>query len=152
MKKIFNLLTKQVTCVFALLLLAGMTYGQCPAGETNVDVCYTAGGFNAENGWLLWNATTGAVQLDGGNDPAEGTMTTCVTDGDVIELYVFETFGDGWCLPACIDVKTNESGLVNGCAAQNEALITTCPQNNICLLYTSPSPRDGLLSRMPSSA
>ena len=24
--------------------------------------------------------------------------------------------------------------------------------NSICLLYTSPSPRDGLLSRMPSSA
>ena len=24
--------------------------------------------------------------------------------------------------------------------------------NHICLLYTSPSPRDGLLSRMPSSA
>ena len=26
------------------------------------------------------------------------------------------------------------------------------PNINICLLYTSPSPRDGLLSRMPSSA
>ena len=25
-------------------------------------------------------------------------------------------------------------------------------KNIICLLYTSPSPRDGLLSRMPSSA
>ena len=25
-------------------------------------------------------------------------------------------------------------------------------ENKICLLYTSPSPRDGLLSRMPSSA
>ena len=25
-------------------------------------------------------------------------------------------------------------------------------QTNLCLLYTSPSPRDGLLSRMPSSA
>ena len=25
-------------------------------------------------------------------------------------------------------------------------------QQNACLLYTSPSPRDGLLSRMPSSA
>ena len=24
--------------------------------------------------------------------------------------------------------------------------------NQVCLLYTSPSPRDGLLSRMPSSA
>ena len=26
------------------------------------------------------------------------------------------------------------------------------PKASICLLYTSPSPRDGLLSRMPSSA
>ena len=26
------------------------------------------------------------------------------------------------------------------------------PSQNVCLLYTSPSPRDGLLSRMPSSA
>ena len=26
------------------------------------------------------------------------------------------------------------------------------PLSYICLLYTSPSPRDGLLSRMPSSA
>ena len=26
------------------------------------------------------------------------------------------------------------------------------PHRHICLLYTSPSPRDGLLSRMPSSA
>ena len=26
------------------------------------------------------------------------------------------------------------------------------PQPSLCLLYTSPSPRDGLLSRMPSSA
>ena len=31
-------------------------------------------------------------------------------------------------------------------AIQNEAIMV------ICLLYTSPSPRDGLLSRMPSSA
>ena len=28
----------------------------------------------------------------------------------------------------------------------------TGPQRIVCLLYTSPSPRDGLLSRMPSSA
>ena len=27
-----------------------------------------------------------------------------------------------------------------------------CKRNHPCLLYTSPSPRDGLLSRMPSSA
>ena len=32
--------------------------------------------------------------------------------------------------------------------AGSKALIRSCT----CLLYTSPSPRDGLLSRMPSSA
>ena len=30
--------------------------------------------------------------------------------------------------------------------------VHTIAINRICLLYTSPSPRDGLLSRMPSSA
>ena len=30
--------------------------------------------------------------------------------------------------------------------------ITDYAQHLFCLLYTSPSPRDGLLSRMPSSA
>ena len=30
-------------------------------------------------------------------------------------------------------------------------LVTVKP-GHVCLLYTSPSPRDGLLSRMPSSA
>ena len=38
-------------------------------------------------------------------------------------------------------------------AAYSDALIKQAEKNpNICLLYTSPSPRDGLLSRMPSSA
>ena len=32
---------------------------------------------------------------------------------------------------------------------EGKASAVNCP---ICLLYTSPSPRDGLLSRMPSSA
>ena len=40
---------------------------------------------------------------------------------------------------------------VNSLKDQNKAL-TLYINNIICLLYTSPSPRDGLLSRMPSSA
>ena len=32
------------------------------------------------------------------------------------------------------------------------ASLTDMLDGKICLLYTSPSPRDGLLSRMPSSA
>ena len=34
----------------------------------------------------------------------------------------------------------------------DSATITTGLLHDTCLLYTSPSPRDGLLSRMPSSA
>ena len=33
-----------------------------------------------------------------------------------------------------------------------DAEIQVCAESHTCLLYTSPSPRDGLLSRMPSSA
>ena len=33
-----------------------------------------------------------------------------------------------------------------------KALLSQLPHPETCLLYTSPSPRDGLLSRMPSSA
>ena len=36
--------------------------------------------------------------------------------------------------------------------AKREALIKAVRRNNICLLYTSPSPRDKRQSRMPSSA
>ena len=35
---------------------------------------------------------------------------------------------------------------------EKERGITILAKNCACLLYTSPSPRDGLLSRMPSSA
>ena len=36
--------------------------------------------------------------------------------------------------------------------AETKADVTILLENTACLLYTSPSPRDGLLSRMPSSA
>ena len=45
-----------------------------------------------------------------------------------------------------IKTKNNEDPL----KIFNTAISNVKP--NICLLYTSPSPRDGLLSRMPSSA
>ena len=35
---------------------------------------------------------------------------------------------------------------------QTEVICLSDSLNHSCLLYTSPSPRDGLLSRMPSSA
>ena len=40
----------------------------------------------------------------------------------------------------------------NGTIVLDYIVRVCCALNNVCLLYTSPSPRDGLLSRMPSSA
>ena len=50
-----------------------------------------------------------------------------------------------------------ENSDYNECILNNNEVVgyVVCFQDNentICLLYTSPSPRDGLLSRMPSSA
>ena len=45
------------------------------------------------------------------------------------------------------------SGIINITPSYNKLIISfDLTQINYCLLYTSPSPRDGLLSRMPSSA
>ena len=45
-----------------------------------------------------------------------------------------------------VDALLSQSGIF-----RDNEVIPTCVMDS-CLLYTSPSPRDGLLSRMPSSA
>ena len=46
---------------------------------------------------------------------------------------------------------SDEAKLANALGDENLGLLIT-RKTKRCLLYTSPSPRDGLLSRMPSSA
>ena len=46
----------------------------------------------------------------------------------------------------------NRKSIINSSKRMMELLENDPHQFIICLLYTSPSPRDGLLSRMPSSA
>ena len=48
------------------------------------------------------------------------------------------------------DVAAHSMELAEG--AEYPAVINLMGESIACLLYTSPSPRDGLLSRMPSSA
>ena len=61
-----------------------------------------------------------------------------------------------------VDTILIQSGLMNhysndktdkaGSKKENLEELVTAAKQYVCLLYTSPSPRDGLLSRMPSSA
>ena len=52
---------------------------------------------------------------------------------------------DPACVFVCAPTPMSDNGTVDGAIVEDAVL-------KICLLYTSPSPRDGLLSRMPSSA
>ena len=58
----------------------------------------------------------------------------------------YKDMGEG--LTLAQTVSTFQAGMLS-----NEVTLTSLSNDDIdCLLYTSPSPRDGLLSRMPSSA
>src|SRR5680860_1743489 len=58
--------------------------------------------------------------------------------GNLLNYYVGNSLGAG--------LSTSKSSIVQ------KLLAKYLPTAENCLLYTSPSPRDGLLSRMPSSA
>ena len=45
--------------------------------------------------------------------------------------------------------RSEISNILHG---KDDRLLIVCGPCSICLLYTSPSPRDGQISRMPSSA
>ena len=54
-----------------------------------------------------------------------------------------------------LDCTLRDGGRIIDCAFEDQEIkeiAQRLEEANICLLYTSPSPRDGLLSRMPSSA
>ena len=72
--------------------------------------------------------------LPSGSTLSQGyhTPMTCVEASDATYNYVFGTYN----VPLWFRDEYEGSTI----------------ENNVCLLYTSPSPRDGLLSRMPSSA
>ena len=71
---------------------------------------------------------------------------------------VSKSFGG---VKANVDISMNvEKGKIVGLIGPNgsgkttlfNSIVGTYPIDNGCLLYTSPSPRDATLSRMPSSA
>ena len=67
-----------------------------------------------------------------------------VSNGDILSLS--GPVGDH-------DTPTSAESILGGLDGLGDgADLVDLEQQGVCLLYTSPSPRDGLLSRMPSSA
>ena len=114
-----------------------------------------------EGGNTITNITTAATgdQMDlstVGDDLEEAVIIDNTTD-----LITVKTLASGDSNPDEGDTVTFQIAVTNdgGAQATNVSLTDTLPtgitftgSSTTCLLYTSPSPRDGLLSRMPSSA
>ena len=78
--------------------------------------------------------------------------TVCLANG--LEVSKFENFkkGSKFLKEPLATELINESDHFTNDAVQLLKFHGSYQQDNSCLLYTSPSPRDTLLSRMPSSA
>ena len=75
---------------------------------------------------------------------ASGGYTLNKKPKDINMVHVIRATDGPINLTACVDNNAPCCDLADTCTIKG--------QWNPCLLYTSPSPRDGLLSRMPSSA
>ena len=90
-------------------------------------------------------------QVKTGQRAAYGAGTAIVAIKNILFHFFFIYFysnvlgvGEGWIIAA--------TTLAIFFDAISDPLMGQITDNYRCLLYTSPSPRDGLLSRMPSSA
>ena len=80
---------------------------------------------------------------------AGGNSVFFYIDGDAIGTIV----GSGYFNSAYAELKQGDIIIVtSGIGGTIAADVLSVTSASGCLLYTSPSPRDGLLSRMPSSA
>ena len=73
-----------------------------------------------------------------------GTTNSCVSVMDGGVAKIIENSEGNRTTPSIIAYPKDSDEILVGQPAKRQAVT--------CLLYTSPSPRDGLLSRMPSSA
>ena len=79
-------------------------------------------------------------------------------EANMIEISeLVKDIEDKFGVTAAVPVAAAAGGAAEGAAESEEkssfdVVLAAAGQSKICLLYTSPSPRDATLSRMPSSA
>ena len=133
---------------------AGLVFGGTTGSDSSATEKYDG------STWATSPATLGTANRNGGGSPAGTQSSALNTEGGgapygatveefntSINTFTAAAWASGGALPAARnfqgDAGTQTAALGFGGAP---------PASGTCLLYTSPSPRDGLLSRMPSSA
>ena len=103
------------------------------------------------NSWNVWNVTISDSSLRN-YTLVNSTVTPVEEDSDYFIMFSAVN-SNGKSEPVTIETNTLASGIQ--CVHQEILMILSCLHIyscSSCLLYTSPSPRDATLSRMPSSA
>ena len=136
-----------------------------PGRGLPVAVLVVAAALVLEGGALLWFAVDAVVHAADGVLPA-GARVMLIVIYALLALWIIATSvallrGRAWSRGAAVAIQlfsvllsswlfSVDAAALGGplLAVSGVALLTLFT----CLLYTSPSPRDGLLSRMPSSA
>ena len=130
---------------------------------------------NGEDGSLMWEATftdrlgLGIAEIMGDDGEPDyvvtggaGTTQECWlariegSNGNVIWETILDEPGNNWEFDGLRSAMVGDDGYIyaSGFTGGDEpnTVFVVFAGTETCLLYTSPSPRDGLLSRMPSSA
>ena len=96
----------------------------------------------------IWETTLAALAVNEfGSDSLRAELLPSVADGSRFLTIGLEEFGPYTGGDPLTTAEQDADG--NWTLTGEKAVV---PMTHVCLLYTSPSPRDGLLSRMPSSA
>ena len=127
-----------------------------PSGKTSrqgVELSYRYQPFS----WLYWNLDanyTNAKSIDEPNDQDYIPLAPNFTLANGINMKLPSGFSAGIHTRHIADRAANEDNSIvaEGYTVTDVNLGYEWDKVNFCLLYTSPSPRDGATSRMPSSA
>ena len=101
-----------------------------------------------EGGNTITNITTAATGDQDDPSTLGDDLEEAVVVNDAADLVTVKTLASGDATPEVGDTVIFQIEVTNNGAAQ----ATNVSLTDTCLLYTSPSPRDATLSRMPSSA
>ena len=128
--------------------------------DLHIALNVSAGTLRDEDAASEYIAALKALGPDAARVTIELTETLALDDPAMASLFSIELrklgcafaiddFGSGYTTFRNLMAIEADTIKIDGSFIQD---ISTQPHKQTCLLYTSPSPRDGLLSRMPSSA
>jgi len=126
-----NMSYKFLTLLNLLILLqVGKVNAQCPIGETEITIAFTANP-NYEGPLIQWDYLIGGISSDNGPYNSIQTLTICVPDGDFSIVGCNEGFGPGGWSLVNFTVTITEDGSVNGCGDQEGCLLYIGNEYNI---------------------